>query len=193
MVDLATLPALLAAQDWPRAEKLLRRAAQKRDAPAEVFYNLAKVLEALDKPEQSRRWLKRAVTQRPGYASAWFELGRAALASRDLPAARDAFARAARLDPADADARRSLGRVALRLCDWDLAAQCFEGGEDTEARHARYRIAAETGQAQAADRAALWSDGSARALTLRTLTRVARGTLPLRLRALDGTASEPLP
>lgn len=178
---LTTLPALIQAEDWPRAEKVLRRAADAKGASAEVYYNLAKVLEAGGKAGQRTIWLRRAVAKRPDYAMAWFELGRAALEGRDFQTALEAFGKAATLDPMDCDARRNLGRVALRLCDWEGAKQGFGDDPDLEARLAWYRIRTETGEASPSDRDALLSNPSERAEALRTLTRVAKGSLPLRL------------
>ena len=44
MKDQTSLPALLAAKDWPAAERLLRRLAKGKAPQPAVFYNLAKVL-----------------------------------------------------------------------------------------------------------------------------------------------------
>lgn len=182
MKDERTLPALLAAQDWPAAERLLRRLAKGKAPTADVFYNLAKVLEMAGKRAQVRHWLERAVGCKPDYAIAWFELGRAAVDEGDLPAARLAFVKALALAPQDADARRSLGRVALRLGDWEMANACFAGQTDREAQMARYRIGAETGAPVDDLRAALLARGEWRPEVLKTLTRTAKGSIPLVLR-----------
>lgn len=181
MAKLIDLPTLLASQDWARAEKLLRAAAAKKTAGADVFYNLAKVLEAAGKTAQMRTWLKRAVARRPDYAAAWFELGRSALQDDDLQGAFGAFERAMTLSPMDQDAKRNCGRVALRLGYWEAASRCFDGASDAEAELAHYRIAAETGQSTDQMRRALLDQPEHRAQVLKTLTRVARGSLPLRL------------
>ena len=114
MTELSKLPALLQAQDWPRAEALLRKAAQSKSASAEVYYNLAKVLEAAGKSEQRHVWLKRAVAARSDYAIAWYELGRVALGRGDCSSAAQSFDKAFALAPEDADARRMAARLALR-------------------------------------------------------------------------------
>ncbi len=178
MVDLSALPAMLARADWPAAEALLRRAAVD-SAPAAVFYNLAKVLEMQGKPDRAA-WLDRAVARDPHHAAAWFELGRARI---ETPAAAlTAFHRAADLAPDDRDAWRMVLRLALRLCDWPrLAAALAHLPTDAETRVAAYRLLAETGRATAADRAALLSDPAMRPEAIKALTRVARGTIPLRL------------
>ncbi|WP_299407436.1 tetratricopeptide repeat protein [uncultured Roseobacter sp.] len=187
MTDLSALHGILQAQDWPRAERLLRRAAQKKGAPAEVYYNLAKVLEARGKPAQRQIWLKRAVSERPDYAMAWFELGRAALDDGDLVAAAQAFDTAARLAPEDHEARRLSAQLALRLGDWEKAKAGFAESTDSEARLARYRIAAEQGEDTTAARAALLRDPEMRPAVLRVLTRTAKGTLPLKLPQFERT------
>ena len=80
------IDALIAREDWRRAEAALRRAAARRGAPAGVFYNLALVLERRGKGAQAGTWLRRAVSADPGHGKAWFELGRRAVVE-DAPAA----------------------------------------------------------------------------------------------------------
>jgi tetratricopeptide (TPR) repeat protein len=179
MVDLTELPGFIAAQDWAAAERLLRKAARARNPPPEVYYNLAKVLEAAGKPGQMAQWLKRALTANPAYAFAWFELGRLALNEARLEAAFHPFTKAHELAPGDDDSRRNLGRIALRLGKWDVASSCFGGVDDPEALLARYRIAAETGTATQAMRAALFAQPGLRKAVLKTLTRTAKGSIPL--------------
>ena len=173
------LPAMLAAQDWTGAERLLRRLSKSKAAPPEVFYNLAKVLEASGKNGQIVTWLKRAVAANPQYASAWFELGRHRLEAGALQSAFQAFEKAHLCNPSDPDSKRNLGRVALRLGAWSLAAHCFNDEQDREAQLARYRIAAETGMETVALRDAILSDGKNRISVLKTLTRTAKGSFPL--------------
>lgn len=181
MKDIKSLPALLAAEDWPAAERLLRRLAKAKVPPPAVFYNLAKVLEAAGKPEQMKHWLERAVAANPVYGLAWFELGRVALDRSALDDALAAFLRASELMPADADTQRNLGRVALRLGDWDRAVHCFAAQDDPEARLARYRIAAETGENSKDLRDALLAERAWRPEVIKTLTRTAKGSVPLTL------------
>jgi len=181
------LPALIAAQDWPAAERLLRRAAKDRDAPAAVFYNLAKVLEHAGKPAQCRTWLKRAVAVDPRHGDAWFELGRAAIAAGDLTEALTAFRHAARLAPEDADAWRNLGQVALRLGDWQTARTAWgrlgcSPEADPEAVAGLYRAEAELGLTNLARAAALIADRPG-PQSLKALTGTAKGHLPFRLTA----------
>ncbi len=183
MKDIGALPALLAAKDWPAAERLLRRIAKGKAPPPAVFYNLAKVLELAGKPDQMKQWLQRAVAANPGYGLAWYELGRVALDHGALEDALTAFLRTSALMPDDADAQRNLGRVALRLGDWDKAATCFAAHDDPEARLARYRIAAETGSDTRELRDALLAEREWRPEVIRTLTRTAKGSVPLNLKA----------
>lgn len=181
MAYITRLPALLQAGDWPGAERLLRQAAQGKGASAEVFYNLAKVLEEVGKHGQRAQWLKRAVKRRPDYATAWYELGRAELESLDLVAAHQAFERAYKLAPHDSEARRMFARLSLRLGLWHQAEAAFGDAMDPEARLARYRIAAETGRSTRADRDSLLNDPALRREALNTLTRTAKGAVPLNL------------
>ena len=182
MAGLAKLPKLLQSGDWSEAERILRRAAKSKSAEAEVFYNLAKVLEQNGKHGQRAQWLKRAVLRRPNYARAWYELGRAELEALDLNGAHKAFGKAYALDPADADARRMFARLSLRLGLWDKAEAAFGDADDTEARLARYRITAETGRSTRADREELLKDPGFRPEALKALTRTAKGAVPLSLR-----------
>lgn len=182
MRDLEKLPALLAARDWAGAERLLRRAAKAKSPPPEVYYNLAKVLEAGGKPDQRLPWLKRAVAARPGYAVALFELGRAELEAGRATAAYRAYLAAWRADPTDTQARQMVGRLALRQCDWALAAEIWGAAEGPEAALARYRIAAETGADTAQDLLGdLLTDPATRAEAFKLMVRTARGSVPLHL------------
>jgi tetratricopeptide (TPR) repeat protein len=181
MKDIHSLSGRLAAQDWPAAERVLRRMAKGKSPPPDVFYNLAKVLEAAGKPDQMMHWLERAVAANPRYGIAWFELGRAAVKSGALAQAQKAFQHAVDLMPTDADARRNLGRIALRRGDWASAETCFATLPDLEAQIAIYRLKAETGQATKSMRDALLAQLAARPQVLKALTRTAKGTLPLTL------------
>lgn len=169
----------IAAQDWEKAERALRKAAKAKAAPAQVFYNLAKVLEAAGKPTQMRTWLKRAVATDPQYEIAWFELGRAELRARAFEPALRAFERAATLDPTDQDARRNAARIALRLGQWDKARSGFGDAPDFEARAARYRIAAEQGAATKTEQEDLLRTPDHRPAALKALTRTSRGSIGL--------------
>jgi len=180
MVDLGPLSTLLDARDWAAAERLLRRAANDHDAPPQVFYNLGKVLESAGKPGQSGAWYRKAVAADSGYAIAWFELGRFAIAADDLALAARAFDKAATLAPADADAWCNLGRVLLRLGQWAQARQAWAHLAGAEAELARYRIAAELNEETGAARAVLLADPALRPAVIKALTRVAKGTVPLR-------------
>lgn len=181
MAKLSDLPELLQTRQWKAAEKLLRREAAKPVAMANIFYNLAKVLEADGRHAQSGRWLEKAVAAKLDYAAAWFELGRWHLANHQLRPAFTAFGNASQLDPGDKDAKRNLARLALRLGEWEIARQVWSDFDDTEACCARYRIAAETGEQTAAQLQSLLKKASARPSALKAMTRTARGHIPLSL------------
>jgi tetratricopeptide (TPR) repeat protein len=183
---LQALPALIARRDWPAAERLLRRAARRAEAPAAVFYNLAKVLEAQGKTEQRLAWLARATAADPAHADAWFETGRARLDAGDLAGAEAAFARAAALQPQARDAWAMLLRLRLRLARWREAREALARAGDLggEGKIAAFRIACELGEPAAAERAAMLADPGLRPAALRALAQTARGRLPLRLPAV---------
>lgn len=185
MARLSDLPTLVQTRQWKAAETLLRRQAAKPAATADIFYNLAKVLEADGRGRQARCWLEKAVAARPDYAAAWFELGRWFLADDQLRSAYAAFASAARHAPHDADAKRNLGRLALRLGEWETARSAWSAIDDVEAQCARYRITVETGNDAGQQLDALLEMSGARPVVLKAMTRTARGRIPLRLPGLD--------
>lgn len=175
MVDLGPLPALLAARDWPRAERLLRRAAREKAPPAQVFYNLAKVLIEAGKAEQAGQWLRRALRVDPRYANAWFELGRWAIAQRDYAQAQDAFTRVLDLESNDLSAARNLLALAQRRGDASAMARACTVLPEGETDAARYRLAAESGAAGFAEARSYLAKHPG---DLRTLTQPRRGVLP---------------
>lgn len=184
MKALEKLPALLAARDWPAAERVLKRAAKARPGEASILYNLGRVLMEQGQWAPARHWLKHALAAQPKHQAAWFELGRTALELSDFDAAQAAFAKALDLDPTDRDATRNLGRVALRLGAFSTARAAYGrlDPEDIETACALYRIAAETGAPEAASlRDGLLARRADRAQVLKTLTRTAKGVLPLNL------------
>lgn len=181
MVNQAKLGALLAAQDWSAAEKLLRRAAKEKAPGADVFYNLAKVLEAAGKPAQMHTWLKRAVAIKPDYAIAWFELGRSALRDANFEAAKIAFSKVVQLDPADSDARINLAKTALRLGAWETVLKAISDLDTDEVQLLRLRARAELGEDVSDVLEGLLARPAMRPATLKAMTRTAKGHIPLRL------------
>lgn len=182
MKGLENLPGMLAAGDWPAAEKLLLRAARARGAGVPVFYNLGRVMMEQGKWRPAQTWLKRALAADPRHANAWYELGRAALELEDLQTALRAFAKSVEAAPDDADARISLGRVALRLGDHARVREALAplAGRDAEVDGMLYRAAAELRLPEAAElQAALWERDPAQAL--KAVTRASKGRLSLQL------------
>lgn len=186
-MDLQKLQTALINGDWPTAERLLAPQARHPGAHPSLLYNYGKVLLELGQPQGAAAALKRVVAADPRHGNAWFELGRAALMREDFATALEAFAHALSLDPGDEDARRNLGRVSLRTGAWGLAAQAWGPLEgDAEADIALYRIAAETGAADAGRRREkLLAAHPDRAAVIQTLVRVSKGAVPLNLRARD--------
>ncbi|WP_158966459.1 tetratricopeptide repeat protein [Chachezhania sediminis] len=173
----AKLNAALRTADWATAERLLRRAAGSRKADASVHFNLGKVLLEQGRAGAAVLSLRKALAQRPGHSDGWYELGRAALKADDLGTAPGAFARAQDLTPPDTDGRRSLGRVQLKLGRYEDAAQVWAPLKgDAEANETLYRCAAEL---RAPEAEALLARPGGRAATLKALTRVSNGRVPL--------------
>ena len=177
------LQSLLQAGDWKEAAAALAPLVQGPRAHPSLIYNYGKVLLELDRAPEAVVQLKRVIEVAPGHDAAWFELGRAALGIEDFDTAFTAFSRALTLVPNDADARRNLGRVALRLGRYDVAQRAWRAFPgDPEAALALYRIAAETGDPEAAAmRVALLETHPDRAAVLKTLVRVSKGALPMNL------------
>ncbi len=127
-------------------------------------------------------WLKRAVAADARYGVAWFELGRAQIEAGDWAAAEQAFSWALALDPVDADARINLARLRLRLGDWMGARAACEGLAETgEVLAILYRAVCELGEDASDLQDRLLADPTERVRALKALTRVAKGSVPLRL------------
>ncbi len=181
MTNAEKLSVLIAEENWQAAAALLKREAGRASAPASIFYNLAKVLEVDQKWRQSGRWLRKAIRIDPTYQLAWFELGRWALDQRDFQQALEAFLKASELNPEDKDAKRNTARLALRLGQWEEAREHWKSFSDLEADQARYRIAAELREYTDDLQVALLENKKARAAVIKTLSRTAKGKIPLTL------------
>lgn len=181
MSKIQDLPQLISQENWSAATAVLKREAGKSGAPAHIFYNLAKVLQAGGKWKQSGKWLRRAILKDSNYQIAWFELGRWALEYRELQLAYEAFRKSSELNPDDTDAKRNAARLALRLGKWAQAREYWQAFTDIEAEQARYRIAAELGENIHDLRAKLLANQNARPEAIKTMTRTAKGSIPLRL------------
>ncbi|EBA06611.1 tetratricopeptide repeat protein [Sagittula stellata] len=144
MVDLTPLPALLATENWPEAERLLRSAAAGEEATAPVCYNLAKVLEKQDKHASREVWIRRALERDPAHGKAWFELGRLQLGAGNLDEAEAAFSRAVEHMPQDLESWRMVMCVRLRLGLWDgVRDALMHLPSDAETRAVARRVADE--------------------------------------------------
>lgn len=180
MENFDKIPKLILNQDWIAAERLLKKAAQSKNASPDVFYNLAKVLEARNKYRQCGVWFRKAVNARRDYQIAWFELGRWSVSYGMLRSAFEAFENAYILDSKDKDAAINLARVALRLGKWEIAGRLWEQFDDQEAKQAMYRICVESGEDGIQTLKNLLSQKSIRAEVIKTMTRTAKGRIPLK-------------
>lgn len=182
----AKLAAAISRSDWPTAERLLRQWAQKKSAPATVFYNLAQVLVRSGKADQAGAWYRKAVAADPGYADAWCEYGAWRLERGEAAEARAAYAKALALRSEDLDARRGAARTAMRLGEWRAAAADWtmvlqSAPDDEEAQVGALRAALETNDPSAGQaRRELAARPQARPALLKALTRSAKGSVPLR-------------
>ena len=182
MATLADLPKLFAATDWGTAERLLRKAAKNKRAPAEVHFNLGKVLEAQGRKAQAITFFKRAAALKPGYAPAWAEMGRMMMDTGDLDGALPVLEKAAKLDPSDRFAPRNIGRVAMQLGLWEKAEAIYAGQDDDEAVMMLYRCAAEQRRNSAREMLdEVLAQPERRPLALRMMVRTARGSIPRRV------------
>lgn len=179
---------LIQAQNWSAAEAALIHLTASQDCPAEVFYNLGKVLESNDKYEFSGQWFKRAVEARENYPNAWFELGRWQLTQKHelmhLVNAYESFEKVLGYSADDTDAQRNAARLALRLGKWRRAKELWSRFSDHEALEALYRIAAETRQPLRVLANELMSDPRNRASGLKAMTRASKGRIPLQIKSL---------
>lgn len=166
--------AAIAVEDWPAAERALRKASKSKDATPEVFYNFAKVLVLQGKNRQAAAAFERAIAMRPAYSAAWFELGRLHIEERAFAQARDAFARVTSLTPDDTDALEYLAVLSERLGDFETSTQAWQVVLNREPGHA----AAQLGLLRAAlERRQDAVDGMAEALLSKKATRAAATTL----------------
>lgn len=182
MATLADLPKLFAEKDWTTAERLLRKAAKNKKAPAEVHFNLGKVLEATGRKSQAITFFKRAAAMKPGYAAAWSEMARMMNDTGDPVGALPYFEKALKLNPNDPFTLRNIGRIGLRLGFWDKVETAYGGLDDEEAVMARYRSAAEQRKNNARDILdETLANPERRPLALRMMIRTARGSIPRRV------------
>lgn len=186
MATLADLPKLFETKDWTTAERLLRKAAKSKKAPAEIHFNLGKVLEAQDRKAQAITFFKRAAALKPGYAAAWAEMGRMMMDTGDLQGALPILEKAANLAPNDPYIPRNIGRLSMRLGLWERAEAAYAGMEDEEALMMRYRCAAELRRNSASEMLQdAFEDPAKRPLAMRMMVRTARGSIPRRVSPLD--------
>jgi tetratricopeptide (TPR) repeat protein len=101
--------------DPSRAEQLYRAALVKRPGFAEARYNLALLLNQLNRFDEAQAELEQVVAERPAFPGARLILG-AALAKQGRAAeAADTFRKQIELAPNDADARFNLGTLLILL------------------------------------------------------------------------------
>lgn len=113
----------IARQNWPVAEQNLRRLCIGTKAQASDFYNLAKVLEQVQKFEQIPNWLRRAIQCNPNYVAALYELGRWEVNYGSVLTAYSWLKKAYALDPSDPDISELFVSVACKTGDWETAEQ----------------------------------------------------------------------
>ena len=181
-----SLQRAFAAANWPAAEAMLRRAARHRDAPASVFYNLGQVLARSGRAGQSGPWYHKALAADPGHADAWCEYAVwLAVQGQTVPALA-AWKHAVALRPDHRATLLGRARLALRAGLWTEARAAWQalagdGDATGEADLALLRIALETGDPEATERRSrLAARPELRPALLKTITRTARGAVPLR-------------
>lgn len=123
---LALLGALRLQQDDPRAaEKLLRRAADRRPADPTPRYNLGLALNRLGRPADAAATLEQVIAAHPGHADAWKALGDARRAQEDRGGAVAAWRRAIEVHPDHAGALLNLGALLLGEGEAEDAERCL--------------------------------------------------------------------
>ncbi len=168
----------ISAENWTHAERHLRQWCKQKNAPAQAFYNLAKVLEKQDKHEQAEIWLKRAIAIDNGYVSAIFELGRYETLFGKMDRAFRLLKRAKSLAPHDEDVLNLYYQVAIGLGKWADAYEVLQHlPQSVKIRASLYRVKCELGLLDERSRST-WIKEASNAEMLQVVSRVSKGTLP---------------
>ena len=181
-----SLQRAIAAAHWPAAEAMLRRAARHRDAPASVFYNLGQVLARSGRAGQSGPWYRKALAADPRHADAWCEYAAWLAVRGETDPALAAWKHAVELRPDHRETLLGCARLALLAGLWTEARRAWQslaGDDDAtgETALALLRIALETGEPEASERRRrLAAQPNLRPALLKTITRTARGSVPMR-------------
>lgn len=132
--------------DYDEAERLYRSCLNRDRGDWMAAFNLANVLQHLEKVSEARQWLEHAVACRPGFADGWYNLGVVAAQSGGQVDAAEYFTRALGCDPLFADALYNLaalhfgqGRLAEAADLWRRYLQ--QDGQGEWARRARHGVA----------------------------------------------------
>ncbi len=132
--------------DYDEAERLYRSCLNRDRRDWMAAFNLANVLQHMQKIAEARQWLEHAVACRPGFADGWYNLGVVAAQSGGQEDAAKYFTRALGCDPSFADALYNLaalhfgeGRLAEAADLWGRYLQ--QDGQGEWARRARHGMA----------------------------------------------------
>lgn len=174
----------IATQDWPLAEKLLRRRVAGKRAEARDFYNLAKVLEVGGKYHQSGAWFQKALVADPAHHDARYELARWHVEQGQNTVAWATLGPLFKSGvPVDVDFLSLGAQLALRVGSWEMAETLWLALAPSDERTAAlYRIGCETGKLSAQDKIAFQRSHPNPAMH-GAKVKTARGTLALRLTA----------
>ncbi|MEZ4229140.1 MAG: tetratricopeptide repeat protein [Polyangiaceae bacterium] len=95
-------------RNYPRAERLYRRAVVLSPRRVEAAAGLARVLVKWDRKQEALRWAKRVVAQRPKSGSYWVLLGDIQAELGDKASAKDAYTKALEVQPNNREAQARL-------------------------------------------------------------------------------------
>ena len=175
-------------EDWEIAERLLRRAAAQKSVPAAVFYNLAQVLVQAGRPDEAGEWYEKAVETDSSHADAWSEYADWLAERGAFDEALGAYEKAVSLLPEDLEVMFGAAQCATRLCAWEKASSLWSAlaqAGDKRAAVGMLHVALEQGSPTAKElRRKLARAPHLRPELLKTLTKTARGSMPLRPRDL---------
>ena len=171
----------IARQDWPVAEQNLRRLCKGTKAQASDFYNLAKVLEQVQKFEQIPNWLRRAIQYNPNYVAALYELGRWEVKYGSLLTAYSWLKKANALDPSDSDISELFVSVAYKTGHWETAQQTLALNQPNPKNVANlFRVQCELRKLTLTEQLTCINENIGPEM-LGTITKVSCGILPFRI------------
>ena len=115
----------LIAENWPKAEEMLRKMIKTQPPNPEMLLDFGRVLNHLGKHDEAVKTLRRVAKKTFGNPVLHFETGLAAMQARKWTVARDEFRQALMFAPDEPAIALNLGTVCMELNDAAEAARLF--------------------------------------------------------------------